>query len=41
MTANMKQVLFDKMAFNNMNGKLLVKDGKVDMQLVGMPVAAA
>jgi len=36
MTANMKQVLFDKMAFNNMNGKLLVKDGKVDMQNLSM-----
>ncbi|NDV65968.1 AsmA family protein [Bacteroides sp. 224] len=32
MTANMKQVLFDKMVFNNVNGQLLVKDGKVDMK---------
>ena len=28
MDANLKQVLFDKMSFNNMNGKLVVKDGK-------------
>lgn len=35
-TANMKQVLFDKMAFNDMNGKMLVKDGKVDMQNLSM-----
>ena len=27
MDANLKQVLFDKMSFNNMNGKLMVKDG--------------
>ena len=32
MDANLKQVLFDKMSFNNMNGKLVVKDGKVDMK---------
>ena len=36
MKANMKQVLFDKMTFNNMNGTLLVKDGKVDMQNLSM-----
>jgi len=36
MNANMKQVLFDKMVFNNMNGKLLVKDGKADMQNLSM-----
>ncbi len=36
MNANMKQVLFDKMVFNNMNGKLIVKDGKVDMQNLSM-----
>lgn len=36
MNASMKQVLFDKMTFNNMNGKLLVKDGKVDMQNLSM-----
>lgn len=32
MDANLKEVLFDKMVFNNMNGKLIVKDGKVDMK---------
>lgn len=32
MDANMKQVLFDKMQFNNMNGKLVIRDGKVDMK---------
>ena len=36
MDANMKQVLFDKMSFNNMNGKLIVKDGKVDMKNLAM-----
>ena len=36
MDANLKQVLFDKMAFNNMNGKLVVKDGKVDMKNLSM-----
>lgn len=36
MDANMKQVLFDKMSFNNMNGKLIVKDGKVDMKNLSM-----
>ncbi|BEG97993.1 membrane protein [Bacteroides sedimenti] len=36
MTANMKKVLFDKMTFNDMNGKMLVKDGKVDMQNLSM-----
>ena len=33
---NLKEVLFDKMAFTNMNGKLVVKDGKVDMKNLSM-----
>lgn len=36
MDANLKQVLLDKMAFNNMNGKLIIKDGKVDMKNLSM-----
>lgn len=36
MDANLKQVLFDKMTFNNMNGKLVIKDGKVDMKNLSM-----
>ncbi len=36
MDANMKEVLFDKMAFTNMNGKLIVKDAKVDMKNLSM-----
>lgn len=36
MDANMKQVLFDKMTFANMNGKLLVKEGKIDMKNLSM-----
>ncbi len=36
MDANMKEVLFDKMSFNNMNGKLIVKDSKVDMKNLSM-----
>lgn len=32
MQANFKEVLFDNMAFKNMNGTLLVKDSKVDMK---------
>lgn len=36
MDANLKQVLFDKMTFGNMNGKLIVKDGKVDMKNLSM-----
>lgn len=36
MDATLKQVLFDKMTFNNMNGKLIVKDGKVDMKNLSM-----
>lgn len=36
MDANLKQVLFDKMIFNNMNGKLVIKDGKVDMKNLSM-----
>jgi AsmA family. len=34
--ANMKKVMFDKMVFNNMNGKLLVKDGTIDMKNLSM-----
>ncbi len=34
--ANMKKVLFDKMTFNDMNGLILVKDGKVDMKNLSM-----
>lgn len=36
MDATMKQVLFDNMTFGNMNGKLTVKDGKVDMKNLSM-----
>lgn len=36
MDANLKQVLFDKMSFNNMNGKLVIKEGKVDMKNLSM-----
>lgn len=36
MDAHLKQVLFDKMSFNNMNGKLVIKDGKVDMKNLSM-----
>lgn len=36
MDANLKEVLFDKMAFTNMNGKLVVKDGKADMKNLSM-----
>ncbi len=36
MNAHMKEVLFDKMVFNNMDGQLLVKDGKVDMKNLAM-----
>ena len=32
MQANLKQVLFDNMTFNDVNGKLVVRGGKVDMQ---------
>lgn len=32
MQADMKQVLFDTMTFNNVKGKLAVRGGKVDMQ---------
>lgn len=31
MDVGLKEVLFDKMIFINMNGKFIVKDGKVDM----------
>lgn len=34
--ANLKQVLFNKMSFNDMNGKMVVKDGKVDMKNLSM-----
>ena len=36
MDANLKEVLFDKMAFTDMNGKLIVKDSKVDMKNLSM-----
>ena len=36
MDANLNQVLLDKMVFNNMNGKLIIKDGKVDMKNLSM-----
>ncbi|MBP8622062.1 AsmA-like C-terminal region-containing protein [Bacteroides sp.] len=36
MDAAMKQVVFDQMTFAQMNGKLLVKDGKVDMKNLSM-----
>ena len=36
MDANMKKVLFDKMQFDNINGKLIVRDGKVDMKNLSM-----
>lgn len=36
MDTNLKEVLFDKMAFTNMNGKLVVKGGKVDMKNLSM-----
>lgn len=36
MDANLKQVLFDKMTFDQMNGKLLVKEGKVEMKNLSM-----
>lgn len=32
MQANLKEVLLDKMKFNDVHGLLIVKDGKVDMQ---------
>lgn len=32
MDANMKQVIFSTMTLNNINGKLIVKDGKADMK---------
>lgn len=32
MQANLKEVLFDSMTFKDVNGKLIVRDGKVDMQ---------
>lgn len=36
MDANMKQVLFDKMQFDNINGKLIIRNGKVDMKNLSM-----
>lgn len=36
MNANMKKVLFSKMTLNDMNGNLLVKEGKVDMKNLSM-----
>lgn len=36
MDANLKQVLLDKMTFSQMNGKLIAKDGKVDMKNLSM-----
>ena len=32
MQANLKEVLFDSMTFKDVNGKLTVRGGKVDMQ---------
>lgn len=36
MDATLKQVLFDKMTFDNLNGKLAIKDGKVEMKNLSM-----
>lgn len=36
MNVNMKEVLLDKMAFKNIQGKLLVKNGKADMNNLSM-----
>ena len=36
MDASMKKVLFDKMQFDNINGKLIIRDGKVDMKNLSM-----
>jgi hypothetical protein len=36
LTANMKEVLMNKMSFNNINGNLTVKDGKADMRNLSM-----
>lgn len=36
MDADLKQMLLGKMAFNNMKGKLVIKDGKVDMKNLSM-----
>ena len=36
MTANMKEVLMNTMKFNNINGNLIIKDGKVDMRNLSM-----
>ncbi|MCD7901856.1 MAG: AsmA family protein [Bacteroides sp.] len=36
MNVNMKEVLLDKMAFKNIQGKLLVKNGKADMSNLSM-----
>ncbi|MDR0937839.1 MAG: AsmA family protein [Mediterranea sp.] len=36
MNADMKKVLFDKMEFDDMKGRLVIADGKVDMQNLSM-----
>lgn len=36
LTTDMKEVLMDKMLFNNINGNLTVKDGKADMRNLSM-----
>jgi hypothetical protein len=36
MVANMKEVLMNKMSFNDINGRLTVKDGKADMHNLSM-----
>jgi hypothetical protein len=36
LTANMKEVLMNNMSFNNINGRLTIKDGKADMHNLSM-----
>lgn len=36
MNVDMKEILFDKIAINNLDGKLIVKDGTVDMKNLSM-----
>ncbi|MBQ8607482.1 MAG: AsmA family protein [Bacteroidaceae bacterium] len=36
MNADMKEILFDKIIINDLNGKLIVKDGTVDMKNLSM-----
>lgn len=36
MNADMKEILFDKIVINDLNGKLIVKDGTVDMKNLSM-----